>query len=143
MVKKLLTAFLSGFPFIVLNGNGWHMMDWPHHMMDWWGIPYMGYWNIGLWIVQLIIAFLVLKDCEKREMNGLLWFILIILPWIGVLFIIGYLVIRREEDEVKESIDDALKILNERYAKGEITRKEYLQTKIDIEEMRRKYESKE
>lgn len=108
-------------------------------MMDWWGIPYMGYWNIGLWTVQLIIAFLVLKDCEKRNMNGLLWFILIILPWIGVLFIIGYLIVRSEGTEIKEGLDDAQKVLDDRYAKGEITRKEYMQTKMDMEEMRRKY----
>ena len=127
-------------PFIILNGGDFHhMMDWGYHMMDWWGIPYMGYWNIGLWIVQLIIAFLVLKDCEKRNMNGLLWFILIILPWIGVLFIIGYLIVRSEGTEIKEGLDDAQKVLDDRYAKGEITRKEYMQTKMDMEEMRRKY----
>jgi len=127
-------------PFIILNGGDFHhMMDWGYHMMDWWGIPYMGYWNIGLWTVQLIIAFLVLKDCEKRNMNGLLWFILIILPWIGVLFIIGYLIVRSEGTEIKEGLDDAQKVLDDRYAKGEITRKEYMQTKMDIEKMRRKY----
>jgi len=127
---------MPNISFVILNGGDFHhMMEWGPHMMNWWGIPYMGFWNIGLWIIQLIIAFLVLNDAEKRKMNGLLWFILIILPWIGILFIIGYLVVRREEDEVKESIDDALKILNERYAKGEITRKEYLQTKIDIKNM--------
>ncbi len=117
---------MSSIPFVLLNGNDFHhMMDWGLHMMNWWGIPYIGYWNIGLWIIQLIVAFLVLNDAEKRKMNGLLWFILIILPWIGILFIIGYLIVRREEEEVKESLDDALKILNERYASGEITRKEY------------------
>ncbi|UCB59164.1 MAG: SHOCT domain-containing protein [Thermoplasmatales archaeon] len=144
MVKNLLTTILTGLPFIVLNGGDfYHMMDWGHHMMDWWGIPYMGLWWIGVWIAQLIIAFLVLRDCERRKMNGLLWFIIIILPWIGILFIIGYLIIRREEDEVKESLDDAHKILDERYAKGEITRREYQQAKMDIEEMRRKYEPKQ
>lgn len=138
MLKKFLNGFSAVFPFIVLNGNGWHMMDWGHHMMDWWGIPFMGFWWIGVWIVQLIIAFLVLRDAEKRKMNSLLWFILIILPWVGILFIIGYLVVRSEEDETKESIDDALNILDERYAKGEITRKEYLETRLDIEKMREK-----
>jgi uncharacterized membrane protein len=117
LVKNLLTTILTGLPFIVLNGGDfYHMMNWGHHMMDWWGIPYMGLWWIGVWIAQLIIAFLV---------------------------IIGYLIIRREEDEVKESLDDAHKILDERYAKGEITRREYQQAKMDIEEMRRKYEPKQ
>jgi putative membrane protein len=128
LLKRFLNGFPAVFPFIVLNGNGWHMM---------------GFWWIGVWIVQLIIAFLVLRDAEKRKMNSLLWFILIILPWIGILFIIGYLVVRSEKDEVEESLDGAHKILDERYAKGEITRREYQQAKMDIEEMRRKYEPKQ
>ena len=73
------------------------MMDDWGHMMDWWDIPYIGFLWIGIWIVQLVIAFLVYKDAEKSEKNCLLWFILVILPWIGLLFIIGYLVIRREK----------------------------------------------
>ena len=138
MVKNLLTAIAAVFPFIVLNGNGWHMMDWDHHMMDWWGIPFLGYWYIVLWVVQFIIAFMVFRDAEKRKMNSLLWFILIILPWIGIFFIIGYLIIRNEEDDSKEAMDAAMIILDERYAKGEITRKEYLKTRKDIENMRNK-----
>jgi len=140
LVKNLLTAIAAVFPFIVLNGNGWHMMDWDHHMMDWWGIPFLGYWYIVLWVVQFIIAFMVFRDAEKRKMNSLLWFILIILPWIGIFFIIGYLIIRNEEDDSKESMDEAMKILDERYAKGEITRKEYMETRKDIENMRNKNE---
>jgi putative membrane protein len=123
-------------PFIVLNGDGWHMMDWDHHMMDWWGIPFLGYWYIVLWIIQFIIAFMVFRDSEKRKMNGLFWFVLIIIPWIGIFFIIGYLILRTEEDDSKEAMDAAMIILDERYAKGEITRKEYLKTRKDIEDMR-------
>ncbi|UCF12996.1 MAG: SHOCT domain-containing protein [Thermoplasmatales archaeon] len=136
MVKKLLTAFLSGFPFIVLNGNGWHMMEWGPHMMDWWGIPFIGFWWIAVWIVQFVLALLVYKDAEKQEKNGLLWFLLVILPWIGILFLIGYLVVRSEETDVKEATENAEKILDERYAKGEINRGEYLQMKKDIEKWR-------
>jgi len=121
---------MSHFPFIVLNGGDFHHMD---HMMDWWGIPYMGFWWIGVWIVQLILAVLVYRDAEKKDKNGLLWFILVILPWIGILFLIGYLVVRGEEAEAEEAIEDAERILDERYAKGEITRTEYLQMKKDIE----------
>ncbi|PNX46515.1 MAG: hypothetical protein BV457_07555 [Thermoplasmata archaeon M9B1D] len=114
-------------------------MDWGHHMMDWWNIPYMGFWWIGVWIFQFIIAFLVYKDAEKSEKNGLLWFILVILPWTGFLFLIGYLVIQREKTETKEAIDNADEIIDERYAKGEITREEYLEIKNDMKEMRNKW----
>jgi putative membrane protein len=127
-------------PFIVLNGDGWHMMDWDHHMMDWWGIPFLGYWYIVFWVIQFIVAFMVYRDAEKRKMNSLFWFVLIILPWIGIFFIIGYLILRTEEEDSKESMDSAMIILDERYAKGEITRKEYLETRKDIENMRNKNE---
>ena len=134
MDKKLSVVFFAGFPFIVLNGGGFtHMMDDWGHMMDWWGIPFMGFWWIGLWIVQFIIAFLVYKDAEKRENNGLLWFVLVVLPWIGILFLIIYLIIREEKTETKKNLSDAQKILDERYAKGKMTRKDYLQAKEDIE----------
>ena len=115
-------------------------MDWYHHMMDWWEIPFLGYWYIVLWVLQFIIAFLVYRDAEKRKMNSLFWFVLIILPWIGIFFIIGYLILRTEEDDSKESMDSAMIILDERYAKGEITRKEYLETRKEIENMRNKNE---
>jgi putative membrane protein len=141
MDKKLWISFFAGFPFILLDVDGWHMMDWDHHMMDWWGIPFMGFWWIGVWIVQFIIAFLIYKDAEKRENNGLLWFVLVVLPWIGIIFLIIYLIIREDKIENKEIMDDAQKILDERYAKGEITRKEYLQAKEDIEKKRGEYES--
>jgi len=111
------------------------MMEWGH-MMDWWGVPFMGFGMIGIWIVFIVIAFLVYKDAEQRNMNGLLWFILVIIPWIGILFLIVYLIIRSEEAEIEEAIEDAQKILDERYAKGEITRKEYLQMKKDMEKRR-------
>jgi len=62
------------------------MMGWEH-MMDWWGIPFMGYMMIGVWLVFIVIAFLVYQDANKRGMNGLLWFILVILPMIGIVFL--------------------------------------------------------
>lgn len=124
------------FPFIVLDGGDFgHMMD-MGHMTDWWGIPFMGFWWIAVLVVQLILALLVYKDAEKQEKNGLLWFILVILPWIGILFLIGYLVVRSEETDTKESTENAQRIIDERYAKGEITRAEYQQMKKDIEKKR-------
>ena len=133
MLKRLLNGFFAVFPFIVLNGNGWHMMDW-------WDIPYMGFWWIGVWVIQFILAIFVYKDAEKREKNGLLWFILVILPWIGLLFLIGYLVMLGEKTETREAINNADKIIDERYAKGEITRDEYLEIKNDMKKMRNKNE---
>jgi putative membrane protein len=125
------------FPLSVLNVDDiGHMMDWDS-MMGWLGIPFMGFWILLIWIVQIIIAVLVYKDAQKRKQNDLLWFILVILPWIGIVFLVIYLIIRDEETEIKESIDESQKIIDERYAKGEITREEYLQIKKDLERKRR------
>lgn len=115
---------------ILLDVGDFHHMD---HMWDWWGVSNMGLWWIGVWLVQLVLAFMVYRDAEKKDKNGPLWFILVIIPWVGILFLIGYIVIRGEEVEADEAFEDAQRILDERYAKGEITRKEYLQMKKDLE----------
>ncbi len=124
---------IIGVPFVVLDGGDFgHMMD-MGHMMDWWGMPFMGFWMVGLWIVFIVIAFLVYKDAEERNMNGLLWLLLVIIPWIGILFLIIYLILREEKIKHQSSQKNALEVLDERYAKGEITRDEYQQMKKDIE----------
>ncbi|MHA1687232.1 MAG: hypothetical protein ACTSYD_12645 [Candidatus Heimdallarchaeaceae archaeon] len=69
-------------------------MEGDEHMMDWFGVPFMGFVMIGILIVFIILAFIIYTDAEKRGMNGLLWFFLILIPMIGVFTIILYLVIR-------------------------------------------------
>lgn len=107
--------------------DGGHMMD-----MDWWGFPLMWFWMIGVWLVFVVIAFLVYIDAEKRGMNGLLWLLLIILPWVGILFLIIYLIIREDKMPHRPTHKSANAILDERYARGEITKQEYLDMKKDI-----------
>ncbi len=103
------------------------------HVMH--GFPFMGFGTILIWLVSVAIAYLVYKDAEKRGMNGLLWGLPIVIPWIGVLFLILYLILRDSKHHAsgimnaKTSPED---ILDERYAKGEITREQYAQMKEDI-----------
>lgn len=118
------------FRIMVYNMNDNHMNG--YGMMDWWGIPFMGFWMISIWLVFAVIAFLVYKDAEKRGMNGLLWLVLVILPWIGILFLIIYLIIREDKTKQLLSQKSADVLLDERYARGEITREEYLRMKKDI-----------
>jgi putative membrane protein len=132
MLDKLKISSLIGFPFIVLDIGDYHHMG---HMMDWLGIPYIVFWWLSAWFVQLGLAFMVYKDAENKDKNGPFWFILSIIPWIGFLFLIGYVVIRGEEADIKEADEEAQRILDERYAKGEISRTEYLQMKKDIQKM--------
>jgi len=122
---------------IVLDvGDFHHMMDWGH--MNWWGFPFFSYWLIGVWFVQFIIALMVYRDAEKIGKNGLMWFVLVIIPWIGIFALIGYIIMRNEEETTKEVMSDAQKVLDERYAKGEMERKEYIQAKKDLKEFKPK-----
>ena len=102
-------------------------------MMNW--FPFMGLGMTLVWLVSVALAYLVYKDAEKRGMNGLLWGLPILIPWIGILFLILYLILRDSGyraaggANVKTSPEE---ILDERYAKGEVTRELYLQMKEDI-----------
>ncbi len=119
-----------GMIFGNMNGNNmrdWDMMDW-----NWWGAPFMWFWMICVWLVFVVIAFLVYKDAEKRRMDGTLWFVLVILPMVGILFLIIYLIIREEKTLRDTSQKSANAILDERYARGEITKGEYQRMKKDI-----------
>ncbi|MBS3817477.1 MAG: SHOCT domain-containing protein [Candidatus Thermoplasmatota archaeon] len=103
--------------------EGWSMMG------GWWWL-----WPI-IWIaVALVIGILVYRDAEKRGMNGLLWLILVLLPMIGLLFLVIYLVIREERGQEMKSKSEksAKKLLDERYARGEITTEEYREMKEEI-----------
>jgi putative membrane protein len=106
-------------------------MDWDH-MMNWWGFPFMGFWMIGIWLIFIVVAFLVYKDAEKRGMNGLLWLLLVIIPWIGIFFLILYLILRNGPSHQVVVSKNVQQILDERYAKGEITKEEYEQKKNDL-----------
>lgn len=101
----------------------------PYPMM--YSFPFTGFWMIIIWLIFLVIAYLIYKDAEKRGRNGLLWGFLVLIPWVGIIFMILYLVLREEGHSVagKTTSGD---ILDERYAKGELTREQYLQMKEDI-----------
>lgn len=103
-----------------------------HMIGDWWfGLNW--FWMFILWIPLLIIGALVYNDAEKRGMNGLLWFVLIVLPMIGLFFLILYIVVR-ETDRNSYKNKSALKIIQERYARGEISKEEYNQMRNEISE---------
>ena len=96
--------------------------------MYWWGFPFFG---LIFWLVVfLAIGYLVYQDANNRGMNGLLWFILVIIPMVGWIFLILYIIVR----ETSGKRSTALEILKERYAKGEITREEYLRMKEEFED---------
>jgi putative membrane protein len=104
-------------------------------MMDW--FPFMGFGTVFAWFISLAVAYLVYKDAEKRNMNGLLWGLPILIPWIGILFLILYLILRDSGHRIAAESNLPAKttvaeILDERYAKGELTREIYQQMKEDL-----------
>lgn len=108
------------------------MMD---YMIDW--FPFMGFGTVFSWLVSIAIAYLVYKDAEKRNMNGLLWGLPILIPWVGILFLILYLIMRDGGHNTAEKSSTparttAEQVLDERYAKGELTREIYMQMKEDL-----------
>jgi putative membrane protein len=109
-----------------------------YHMMDW--FPFMGFGTVFAWLISLAVAYLVYKDAETRNMNGLLWGLPILIPWIGILFLILYLIMRDSGRRIASIATEssapartnAEEVLDDRYARGELTREIYLQMKEDL-----------
>ena len=126
----MMAKTLSEVASICLNSND------NHHWMDGWSMM-GGWWFLWpiIWIaVALVIGILVYSDAEKRGMNGLLWLILVLLPMVGLIFLVIYIVIREERSSSsgKDIVKSPEKILDERYARGEISKEEYKEMKKEI-----------
>jgi putative membrane protein len=105
------------------RGGGWN------GGFPFWGLGMMFFWLV----VFLIIAYLVYQDANKRGMNGLLWGILVLIPVIGVLFLIIYIIIRETGGQkAVPGEKSAMDILKERYAKGEITSEQFQTMSEDL-----------
>ena len=96
--------------------------------------PFFGLGMMLLWLVVfVIIGYFVYKDANARGMNGLLWFILIIIPMIGILSLILYIIIRETgAQRISPGEKNAMDILRERYAKGEITSEQFQKMSEDL-----------
>jgi len=113
-----------------------YMMDymWDGNDRYVYASPFFGWGMMLVWlIVFIIIGYLVYKDANSRGMNGLLWFILIIIPMIGILALILYMILRESgAHKAVEGTKTAMDILKERYAKGEITSDEFQKISEDL-----------
>jgi putative membrane protein len=112
------------------------MMDnmWGGHSAGGYGFPIWRLCMMLFWLVVfLVIAYLVYKDAKMRGMNGLLWGILVLIPFVGILFLIIYVVIREttgQNGSLREK--SAMDIVKERYAKGEISSEEFQKITEDL-----------
>jgi putative membrane protein len=97
------------------------------------GVPFFGLGMMLVWLVVfLTLGYLVYQDANKRGMNGLLWGILIIIPMLGILFLILYLVIRESSLPKPAGSEDPMEVLRMRYAKGEITSEQFRTMSEDL-----------
>ena len=98
------------------------------------GFPFFGLAIMLIWLViVLAIGYLVYQDANRRGMSGLLWGILVIIPMIGLLFLIIYIIIRETGARNMVSGEKTpMDILKERYAKGEITGDEFRTMSEDL-----------
>ena len=99
-----------------------------------WGFPFFGWGMMMIWIIVfLVIGYFVYLDANKRGMNGLLWWILIIIPMIGIIALILYVMIRESGGQKTLSEGKtAMDILKERHAKGEITSEQFHKMSEDL-----------
>ncbi len=113
-----------------------YMMDymWGGNGGYGYGFPFFGWGMILIWfIIFIAIGYLVYKDANSRGMNGLLWFILVIIPMIGIISLILYVIIRETgAQKVGPGEKTAMDILKERYAKGEITIEQFQKMSEDL-----------
>lgn len=107
-----------------------------HHMFEGWlAFPFFGWGMMLLWLlVFLVVGILVYRDANRRGMNGLLWFVLVILPMVGLIFLILYLVLREPGGVQPVPVGDtAMDVLRQRYARGEIDEEEFRKRKEELE----------
>jgi putative membrane protein len=100
-------------------------------------LPSIRGFMIITWLFFVALAYLVYRDAETRGMNGLLWGLPILIPWIGLVFLTLYLILREErriqrEERRRATSPIPKEILDERYAKGDLKREDYLQMKEDL-----------
>jgi len=108
------------------------MGGFPYHMM--YGYPFAGMsiWMGIVWVIQLVVGYFVYRDAKERQMSPVLWFIVVIIPVIGWLFMVIYVIIRETEHRPSPQKESSEKILDERFAKGEITSEQYRQMKEEL-----------
>ncbi|MFH0967188.1 MAG: SHOCT domain-containing protein [Methanobacteriota archaeon] len=99
------------------------------------GFPFFGMGMMFFWfLIFIIIGYIVFQDANKRGMNGVLWWILIVIPMIGIFGLFLYLILRETgEHKIVSGDNSAIGILKERYVKGEITTEEFQVMKGELE----------
>lgn len=107
------------------NGN------YPH------GFPFFSWGLVLVWlIVFLVIGYFVYQDANKKGKNGLLWWILVMIPFLGIIILILYMV-TREGGSPNAGLENskAMSILKGRYARGELTSEQFMVMQEDLKKV--------
>ena len=113
---------MDGFRYGMMNG-------YPY------GYPFAGMfiWMCIIWVLQLVVAYFVFQDAKQHERNPLLWAIPVLIPMIGWLFLVIYVIVREtNRPGLGGEKKSARAILDERFASGEITAEEYRKMKEEL-----------
>ncbi len=82
------------------GGTGDSAENYDHHgghMVGWWADPTPLELIIAYLVLALPIGLLVYIDSQHRGMNSTLWFLLVLVPVVGLLVALVYLMVRGEE----------------------------------------------
>lgn len=101
------------------------------------GFPFVSWGLVLVWfIVFLVIGYFVYLDANKKGKNGLPWWILVMIPFLGIIFLILYMVIR-EGGSPNAGLENskAMNILKGRYALGELTSEQFVMMQEDLKKV--------
>jgi len=113
-----------------MDGFWYNMMNGYPYVYPFFG---MFIWMSIVWVLQLIVGYFVYRDARERGANPVLWFVLVIIPMIGWLFLVLYVIIRETTRPTPMGEKaSARAILDERFAKGEITAEDYRKMKDEL-----------
>jgi hypothetical protein len=82
------------------DGTGDSGENYDHHgghMVGWWADPTPLELIIAYLVLALPIGLLVYIDSQHRGMNSALWFLLVLVPAVGLIVALVYLMVRGEE----------------------------------------------
>jgi putative membrane protein len=101
------------------------------------GRPFAGGGMILVWLIVFgIIGSIVYPDANRKGMHGLLWWILILIPMVGIFALFLYIVIRDLRHHGARETKTPMDILKERYAKGELTGEQSRKMSEDLKQER-------
>jgi hypothetical protein len=89
LIFVILIMMASGTTMAHEDEDDDHMHD-DDHMWGGWNMPGAGFMIYGYWILAMPIALLAYVDAVRKDMNGAMWAVLILIPWVGILAMAAY-----------------------------------------------------